>query len=223
MGVTLETVMGYLYYHVGCGTIRRSDIVFSINESTRKNVEWAIPQIEDPSASKICNFITQHIRNQANFEDVSVYLVLRDARIALGDLYEYIREIEVALHLTIRGVLKSEYGADQWWRAGIPKDIRASCASTLEEDPKPASHPYCCTDFIHLKEILDKQWPVFSRVLPRTLVADKKQLLADLTKLNRIRNSVMHPIKDADLTSEAFGFVRAFRTNLDMDALEQLA
>ncbi|HUA63871.1 MAG TPA: hypothetical protein VML19_34305 [Verrucomicrobiae bacterium] len=30
MGVSLETVMGYLYNHVGEGKIRRSDILFSI-------------------------------------------------------------------------------------------------------------------------------------------------------------------------------------------------
>jgi predicted transcriptional regulator len=38
MGVSIETVMGYLYNQVGEGTIRRSDILFSIGDDTRAAV-----------------------------------------------------------------------------------------------------------------------------------------------------------------------------------------
>lgn len=42
MGVTVSTVLGYLYRQAGVGKIQRSDIILSINRETRDLIEAAI-------------------------------------------------------------------------------------------------------------------------------------------------------------------------------------
>ena len=57
---------------------------------------------------------------------------------------------------------------------------------------------------------MDKQWRLFNEVLPATLRKDKKALVADLDKLNGIRNYVMHPVKGIAVTEDDLVFVRDF-------------
>jgi len=216
MGVTVSTVMGYLYNQVGEGRIRRSDIVFSIDQNTRDTIEHLISEIGTTYWFDIYRAIEGSGR-KVNRDDLQIYLDLRDARVALGDMYEIIRDIEVTLHSAIKNILVSEYGPNDWWRKGIQENIRADCAASLERDPEPASEPYCYTNFIHLKEILDKQWKIFSKVLPRKLSSDKKKLLSGLVKLNQIRNAVMHPVRDITPTDKDFAFVREFRDYLELE------
>jgi len=216
MGVTVATVMGYLYNQVGEGRIRRSDIVFSIDQNTRDMVEEAISQVNTTYWYDIFCKIKQSGKS-VNRDDLMIYLDLRDARVALGDMYEIIRDIEVALHSALRNVLIAEYGATDWWREGIPPNIRAECAASLEMDSVPAEQPYCYTNLMHLKEILDKQWRLFSRILPQRVASDKKKLLSDLTKLNQIRNNVMHPVRGVSPTDKDFAFVRELRDYLELE------
>ena len=46
MGISVASVMGYLYNQVGEGRIRRSDIVFAIAPDVRRAIESAIPRVE---------------------------------------------------------------------------------------------------------------------------------------------------------------------------------
>ena len=216
MDVTVSTVINYLYNQVGEGRIRRSDIVFSVSQNTRDTIEHLISETGTTYWFDIYRAIERSSR-QIDREDLQIYLELRDARVALGDMYEIIRDIEVTLHSSIKNILVSEYGPNDWWRKGIPKNIRAECAASLEKDPEPAGEPYCYTDFIHLKEILDKQWRVFSRALPKKLSSDKKKLLSGLAKLNEVRNSVMHPVRGMIPTDKDFALVREFRHYLELE------
>jgi hypothetical protein len=216
MGVTVSTVMSYLYNQVGEGRIRRSDILFSIDQNTRDTIEHLISEIGTSYWFDIYRAIERSGR-QIDRDDLQIYLALRDARIALGDMYEIIRDIEVTLHSAIKNILVSEYGPDDWWRKGIPENIRAECAASLEKDHEPSNEPYCYTNFIHLKEILDKQWRVFSKALPKELSSDKKELLSGLAKLNQIRNSVMHPVRGTIPTDKDFAFIREFRDYLKLE------
>src|SRR5690606_23279199 len=133
-------------------------------------------------------------------EDLAVYLTLRDARVALGDMYEMVRDIELGLHDRIRNAFIDAFGEDQWWREGVPANVRAECAALLEHDPEPAAHPFSYTTLIHLREILDKRWKVLASAFPPAIQPDRKTLAADLVTLNRIRNAVMHPVRRATFT-----------------------
>ncbi len=216
LGITIGTVVNYLQTHVGQGTIKRSDIYFAIH-----------PEIRKVLGMLMLNGITEarellRFSRSTNFPIdktvIDVYLQFRDARVAKGDTYEFIAEIETNLHTAIRNVLIIIYGDNEggWWRKGIPTEIRQACHTIREADPEPAAEPFSYTTFIQLSKIIDKQWAIFSKVLPMQVVNDKKALLSDLSKLNRIRNGVMHPIKGIDLTEEDFELVRKFRDALEL-------
>jgi len=216
MGVTVSTVMGYLYNEVGEGKIRRSDILFSIDENIRDTIEHLISETGTTYWGDIYRAINRSDK-QIDQDDSRIYLTLRDARLVFGDMYEIIRDIEISLYNAIKDILLLEYGPNDWWRKGIPENIRAECAAFRERDLEPANEPYCYANFIHLKEILDKQWKVFTKTLPKKLLSEKKKLLSGLTKLNQIRNSVMHPVRGTVLTNKDFAFVRKFRDYLELE------
>jgi hypothetical protein len=199
--------MQYLCLKIGEGELRRSDIAFSLSAEVRTAIEDAIQQ----TGSTSLGVVTRALRKRgiaANRVDVGIYLHYRGARAVLGDMYELVRTIEVRLHSFIKHAFITEFGEDQWWRSGVPDNIRADCAALLEKDPEPADEPYCYTHLINLREILDKRWPVLAKYMPKHLLNQKKELLDRVTKLNRIRNSVMHPVRNAALDEDAFEFVR---------------
>ena len=86
----------------------------------------------------------------------------------------------------------------------------------LEKDQEPAKDPYCYTTVMHLKDIYDKRWAILVSTLPDRVQADKQAFLADLTRLNRIRNSVMHPVRGIRLRDDDFSFVQEFKTSLEI-------
>jgi hypothetical protein len=69
---------------------------------------------------------------------------------------------------------------------------------------------------IDLKEIFDKQWPVFQKRLPPKVAHEQPNFLADLENLNRIRNIVMHPVKSSQLTEDDFNFVKEMWLKLNL-------
>jgi hypothetical protein len=124
----------------------------------------------------------------------------RSTAAAPKPLYECLREIETTLHDHIRKRLQEHYGEgeDGWWDKGIPLTIREDCVKRREgELKKGAAYEY--TDLIDLHKILDKNWGVFEQDYKRVSDAlpSKKEFLDRLAQLNRIRNAVMHPVKQA--------------------------
>jgi len=214
MGVTTSTVMSYLYNQVGEGKIRRSDITFSIDEETRDEIESVVSRIETTYWFSVFMELKKSGKS-IDTSDLRVYLNLRDARVDLGDMYEFIRDIEISLHDLVKSKLTSRYEKD-WWRKGIPPQIRAECAAAWEKDPEPASEPYAYTTFIHLGEILKKQWFIFEEILSHKLASNRRGTIQRLEKLNHIRNSVMHPVKGTKLTEKDFSFVREFRKDFNL-------
>jgi hypothetical protein len=203
----------YLCLKIGEGELRRSDLAFSIPHELRVSIEQAI----EKTGSLSSHVITRELRKQAieaNRLDVGVYINYRRARVVLGDMYELVRTVEVRLHAFVKQAFIAEFGEEQWWRTGVPDNIRAECAALLEKDPDPAEEPYCYTHLINLREILDKRWPVLSKYMPAHLLNKKKDLLERLLRLNRIRNSVMHPVRNAVLTEDEFEFVRDLEGDL---------
>ena len=218
LGVPFATVMSHLYGLIGEGALKRSDIVFSFDQDTRDAIELAIEEQNTADSRALRKaLIKQDV--PVRREDLAVYLTLRDARVALGDMYEMVRDVELALHDRIREAFVREYGEEHWWREGVPANVRAECAALYEQDPEPAPEAFGYTSLIHLREILDKRWDVLGDAFPAALRADRKKLMADLVTVNRIRNAVMHPVRRAAFTDREFLFVRDFlRALRDDDA-----
>ena len=213
MGVPFASVMAHLYGLVGEGALRRSDIVFSFDQDTRDAIEAAIEQAETTDMRVLRKALAKADVPIAR-EDLAVYLTLRDARVALGDMYEMVRDVELALHDRIRGAFIAAFGEERWWREGVPANVRAECAALYEHDPDPAPEAFAYTTLIHLREILDKRWDVVAPALPREMQSNRKKLMSDLVTLNRIRNAVMHPVRQAQFTDREFLFVRGFARSL---------
>src|SRR5690606_15874650 len=134
------------------------------------------------------------------------------------DMYEMVRDIELALHDRIRAAFVKEYGEDHWWREGIPANVRAECAALYEHDPDPAPDAVSYTSLIHLREIFDKRWDVLAAAFPGPTQSERKAMMSDLVTLNRVRNAVMLPVRRQACTDREFLFVRAFLQKLRDEA-----
>jgi hypothetical protein len=141
-----------------------------------------------------------------------LYYDLRGPKVYLGDMYWCIYLVESFMHTYIKVTLQHAYpdGPEDWWRKGVPENIRAECAAVRERDPAPAAEPYCYTTLIHIKEIFERRWDLFSKTLPKAPVSDRRRFLSELTILNQIRNRVMHPAKGVLPTEADFRFVNEF-------------
>lgn len=213
MHTSTAAVMQYLCLQIGEGELRRSDIAFSLPRETRVAIEQAI----EKTSSLHPTAITRELRRngvQANRLDVAVYINYRRARVVLGDMYELLRALELRLHSFVRDAFIAEFGEENWWRSGVPDNIRAECAALREKDPDPAEDAFCYTHLINLREIIDKRWAVLMKYMPEHLLNKKKDLLERLIRLNRVRNTVMHPVRNAVLTEEDFEFVRDLEHDL---------
>ena len=222
MSLTRSTVMQYLYHQVGVGAIRRTDILHSIPEDTRSDIEALIKELNTTYTGTL--YIQALMKGLKVSRDLlEIYMELRDNRIARGDMYELISDVEATLHQFIKSILFLEYGPDEkgWWRKGIPAQIRAACAEARENDPEPGDEPFNYTTFIHLHDILDKQWRVFSKFIPKPLASNKKGFLGKFARLNTIRNCIMHPVKGLPLTDADFNLVYSFHQ--DVEQIKQYA
>lgn len=190
MGVSLKTTLGYLDQMVGEGRLRRSDILLSIPASRR--------------------------HKPSNIDDRLVVERYGSPAKLLGDIYEDVRFIEVTLHSLIRRILEDKFGKSEegWWRQGVPESVRKSCVVRREEDSDPAADPYCYTDLIDTRQIIEKRWNLLQSELLRQ-VSDKRQLMDDLLRLNQIRRMVMHPVRRGVPSEDDFDFLRAFRRRLE--------
>lgn len=214
-GVNIGTTLGYLDQLVGRGDLRRSDIFFSIPKKLRS----AITRILDKQNLPEPRYISRVLRDrgiEADPEDVLVIIKYGDARHAFGDMYDDIRAMEIHLHQLIRSSLEEEYGKGEfkWWRKGVPLTIRQNCQFRREEDDETVADPYCYTDLLDLWQILDKQWNMLKKALPKMVVANKKALRIDLTRLNMIRRKVMHPVRGVTPSEDEFEFVRGLKERL---------
>jgi hypothetical protein len=201
---------------VGRGAIRRSDILFSVPSDRRTLVLAIVEKGGSLSRQEVLDTIK---RKGVSIPEVDVEVVLRygDSSHAFGDMYDDVRAIEMGLHDLIKKSLQKAMGTDDngWWREGIPKNIRKKCAERREDDDgELAPDPYCYTDLIDLREILDKQWTIISADLPKVIVNNRKAFLGDLLRLNGIRRKVMHPVRGDVPSEQDFEFLRDLRCRL---------
>jgi hypothetical protein len=119
--------------------------------------------------------------------------------------YGLLANIEASLALLIRKELSEGFGSE-WWRKGVPLKIRQACSNQQDEDPEPAEK-WSYWTISHMVSILEDQWSIFSKVLPKSLTVDRKVVFSSLTGLNRLRNRIMHPIKGYVLQQDDFQLI----------------
>jgi len=108
--------------------------------------------------------------------------------LALG----HIRRLEVLLYRLVHGTLQKEYQAD-WWFEGVPDSIRRTAADLHEASRGVVPKEYGLR-FVDLKEIISKQWRLFSFVADLAK-EDKKTFESTMKQLNDIRNRLCHPLR----------------------------
>src|SRR5688500_14317680 len=109
MGISIGSVEQYLYTNVGEGEIRRSDIHFSFDPGIRNAIENIVQRI----GHKDCYSVFRAAKRDGHsidYKELEIYLKLRDSRISLGDMYEFICQIETTLHRMIKLTLIDRYG-----------------------------------------------------------------------------------------------------------------
>lgn len=148
MGVSIKTTLAYLDQMVGEGRVRRSDILLTIP--------------------------AHHRRRPVNTDDNMVVEKYGQVFHLLGEIYEDVRFIETVLHAHIRKTLERYLGRGEkeWWMKGIPENTRKDCQVRREEDVARLD-PYCYTDLIDLRIIIDKQWVILGPTLPLSSVRIK--------------------------------------------------
>ena len=203
----ISTVIQDLRLQVGEGDLKLSEIFFAIPTDKRAALEALIEQNGTSSPAALQQ---QAAAQGFEWHELDLYCRLRDPGIFRGDLYEYLADTEVALHRMVRETLVEEFGPaeGQWWRQGVPMEIRKACAQAREDDPDPVDDVFAYTTLIHLAKIIDQHWRIFSARLPPHLARDKKRLSHEFTRLNFLRNAVMHPVKGRNWGREEFAFVR---------------
>jgi len=212
--IRFERVMDFLYMEVGNGNLKKSDIWFSINHNMREMIEKCRSDDEVSIEEGFSEFFQIY---ESNKEEFKLYIKLEKARAAHGDMYELISEIELLLHRAIKNILIKTYGIaeTEWWEKGIPLNIRQQCFGHRNNDDEPSKDPYCYITFINLKDIFDKQWIIFTDLLPDDLSIDRKGFLRNLIKINNIRNLVMHPSKGYDFKPKDFDFIYEFHATIN--------
>ncbi|PAU95372.1 hypothetical protein CK503_04035 [Aliifodinibius salipaludis] len=188
---------------IGEGTLKRSDLYFSIPEEVRSYVS----KLHD-DGTNIHEIQLKMTKKGLDADYIELFNSLDSEDKFYGDMYEYIREIEITLHNFIKFELIKEFGKGEmnWWRE-IPKNIRKSCAVRREEDSNPTDF-YNYTYIIDLKKIVSSHWSLFTRSLPKEWASNKNEFKRSLNKLNTIRNSVMHPIKGREWSMKDLEFIR---------------
>jgi len=203
---------------IGSERVRRSDVLYSVEKEKREAFDEALLYWQSKGKPFNDWQIRRRLKDRGfvmGWLDVRVLWDYRGAKIVLGDMYEDIRDIELALHSFIRKALEEHHGKDEteWWAKGIPLRIRKECHARREEDEN-RQEPWCYTELIDLKDVIDRGWAILSKSFSKEIRSNRQALLGDLTTLNVIRNKVMHPVRGPVPTEEEFQFVRDLKRRL---------
>jgi hypothetical protein len=171
-----------------CQTGDRAHRSWALNKSPVVNFKASIPQI-----ANIIEWVVVEARQER------IQNVLKNERIRTP--YDKITDIEKRLHNFIRDSLIKEFGdsEQEWWVQGVPLNVRMECQVMCERDNRK-NPPYNYTYLINLIEILDKNWNIFEPHYQciSTEYRSKREFLNCLNKLNNIRNTIMHPIREQE-------------------------
>lgn len=214
MSVSFQTIVRYMKLQVAEGAVTVSEVFFGIDPGRRQTLKELLKSAgEIPEKS----YYRAALENGISWDEANLYWTMSYSTANRGDMYERIADLEVGLHQHIKDVLVRQFGASEleWWRKGVPLAVRRACVQAREEDAEPTDNSFAYTTFIHLSEIIERNWKIFSENLPKSYTADKQGLLSDLKKLNSIRNAVMHPVKGKSWGQDDFVFVGGLLSELN--------
>jgi hypothetical protein len=100
-GISIKSVMRYIYVAIGEGRIRQSDVLFAFDKNFRRNVESCLSKGKDLQEWELIPAITK-TDSRYDSGDISIYLSYRNLRIYAGELYEFITDLERVLHEKIK-------------------------------------------------------------------------------------------------------------------------
>jgi len=104
---------------------------------------------------------------------------------------------------TIRNLLEDSHGMD-WWRNGVPKKVRAKCASRREEGLAEEKEVdlLLFADFYDYRIIIESNKPIFSDYF------DTKEWCSKLQEMEPIRNAIAHnrPLTNAPIRVRDYHF-----------------
>ena len=208
LSTSVKTVIDNLWIFVGRGSLRLTDIYFAYSDAQRIELKAALNSETSDRSPKGLPHIGLTV------DEVELFNKLRRQQVVGSEMYEFVSEIELAIHEYVRSVLVDQFGSreEQWWRKGIPLNIRQRCQFRREEDDQPSDSGFAYTNLIDLSVIITKNWTLFQSDLHVDYRSNKKRLQHDFVELNEIRKAVMHPVKQRKWTENDFYFVRRFRT-----------
>lgn len=213
MNVSFQTIVRYMKLQVAEGGVTASEVFFGIEQGRRDFLKNAL---EKSNGHPDKNYYRLASSRDIAWDEANLFWSLSSSTANRGDMYERVADLEVGLHQHIKEVLSREYGEQEsdWWRAGVPLSVRKACVQAREEDTEPVESAFAYTTFIHLSEIIDKNWKLFSENLPKSFISHKQTFLSNLKKLNSIRNAVMHPVKGKSWDEDDFVFVGTLLSEL---------
>jgi len=222
--ITTQKAIEHIFVVIGEGRIKQSDLFFILAKKYSADAAYLDRTPPKPAETLRRAFsIMIHTEvldtKDADCDELALYVSYRNRRVYIGDMYVILAEMESTLHLKIESILKRKYGAGDvgWWGQGVPLTVRSNCAVRKEEDDQYLTHAYCYTTLIDLKTILQKNKTLFQLHFPESVAKDGKAFNAFLDKfnrLNKIRNQVMHPVREKPPTEDDFVFIRKMHSEL---------
>jgi predicted transcriptional regulator len=201
LGRSNADVVQSLRSRVGEGELRLSDIYFSWPAGKRRVLEIARKKQRSGSEEL-----------EVDAEDLAFFNSLYRRPVFAGDLYEHLAEAEIALHDMTKEMLERECGRGEanWWPR-VPEKVSTHCQDCRKADAQRAESKFQYTTILDLLKIIEKNWKSFRDALPTEYRTSKTRLARDFNRLNRIRNTVMHPVKRRRWTDSDFEFAKDMR------------
>ncbi len=176
MNVSFQTIVRYMKLQVAEGGVTASEVFFGIDAAHRSLLQKLL---ENSNGKPNKSYYGKAAEQGISWDEANLYWSMAFSTANRGDMYERVADLEVGLHQHIKDVLTKEYGEikSAWWRNGVPLAVRKACVQAREEDAEPVESPFAYTTFIHLSEIIEKNWKLFSVNLPKSFVTHKQDSL----------------------------------------------
>ena len=130
----------------------------------------------------------------------------------VAEARQLVPDIQLMIHQIVIEVLKQEYD-DQWWREGVPQNIRPEVAARREES-NDDGEVESFFELINYKSIAEKNWELLGPFLAIGDAKSKKFQLGWFSKLHGIRLRVAHPERGPVSPAEV-EFLHSIRDHFD--------
>jgi DGQHR domain-containing protein len=127
---------------------------------------------------------------------------------AISIINEMERQIS---RITIGGLQATLDSSDEaWWYQGVPRGVRADAAARQNDDQNRRGAREKYLDFIHYREIIHGNWPLFGDILAPGKQNQNKVTRTDwMDKTNKIRQIAAHGSSGTWVSFEDLDFLKA--------------